>query len=371
MTRGIGFFACALLLATTLVRGAGAVASTRTDPGTTAVGKALAPEFGPSVVFDQNDPPVRLSDLHGKMVLVVFFQSWCPICNGWSPDFFKQVTTSLGDDPAVTLVALKVDGGGVAKAKEYLQSMHVNLSKWNVGSDTGGVYYQRVSGGQELYGYALIDQDGRLVERGKAGMYYTGGNPKKYVLGDPKIRQKVPAAAPILADGNTYPPELHMVVRVAELGNLRLALTGIRGWEHGKIKETASKLREELLTALSARVEAWSTALKGSDPAARYEAYRQLRMTSMMSDIAPGKAAKEALASIKSDKELTKELARQEHAETVFWGIIAQSQKLEIAERKDQLATALKQFAAAYEGTSFADRATAEAQTIGSGAVMH
>ncbi len=34
------------------------------------------PEFGPSVAFDKNDPPVTVESLKGKVVLVVFFQEW-------------------------------------------------------------------------------------------------------------------------------------------------------------------------------------------------------------------------------------------------------------------------------------------------------
>src|SRR5689334_14347454 len=66
----------------------------------------LAPEFWPTFSFDA-DSAVQLADLKGKMVVMVFFQSCCPICNGWAPDFYEQMTKTYGDDRSVALIAMK------------------------------------------------------------------------------------------------------------------------------------------------------------------------------------------------------------------------------------------------------------------------
>ena len=334
--------------------------------GSHASSGPLAPEFGPSVVFDQADLPVQLTDLRGKMVVVVFFQSWCPICNGWSPDMLQQVTQVFGDDPAVALVAIKVDGGTPAEAKEYLRSKKADLTKWTVASDTGGVYYQRVAGTNALWGYALIDGDGRLVGRGDAGGFYPGAT-KKYVLADAGLKKKAPNAAAIFPAEATTPLELKPIAQAAEMGHYALALRALKTWDHGKTKEPSEKMRDALLAALAARVEKATADFKSDDIEARYDGYRVLRSMSVLSDTPAGKSAKEALASLKTDKTLAKDMATQERAESAFWQMIIRSEHMEIEQRKTQLPDAMKQFAGAFTGTMYADRAMAEAQTIAKG----
>jgi hypothetical protein len=50
--------------------------ASRSEQKSSAAAKAMAPEFGPSVVFDRTDGATQLSDLRGKMAVLVFFQSW-------------------------------------------------------------------------------------------------------------------------------------------------------------------------------------------------------------------------------------------------------------------------------------------------------
>jgi hypothetical protein len=297
------------------------------------------------------------------MVVVLFFQSWCPICNGWSPDLLKQMTEAHGDDRSVALVALYTDGP-VAAGKQYLKEKGADLSKWIVAADVGGTYYQRVSGGDALYGYAIIDPDGRLVEKGKAGRFFSRAGGKTFVLADKGVRAKHGGSAqPILPPTADYGPELDVVVRVAETGNFRMGFKGAKLFaEKSKTKDAATKLRDDLTAALSERVTAWTAALTGSDPVAKYEAYRSLRTVSAIPDVEPAKAAKAALATVKADKELQKE----ERAESAYWAMVAKAMKLDGDQRRAQLAPALKQFAAAHKGTVYAERATAEAETIAS-----
>jgi hypothetical protein len=273
------------------------------------------------------------------------------------------MTDTYGSDRSVALVALYTDGPAV-EGKKYLKEHGADLSKWIVAADTGGTYYQRVSGANALYGFMVVDPDGRLADKGKAGMFFDrGGGAKSYSLADKGVKQRHGGKAePILPADADYGPDLAPVVRLAEMGNFRLALQGAKLYAgRPKTKEAATKLRDDLTAALAKRVTAWTEALKGGDPAAKYEAYRGLRAASLLSDVEPGKAAKAALAAAKADKDLPKE----ERAEGAYWAMMAKAARLNLEQRRAQLAPAMKQFATAHKGTVYAERAAAEAETIG------
>ena len=329
--------------------------------------REMAPEFGPSVIFDRGDAPIQLMDLRGKMVVLMFFQSWCPVCNGWSPELIQQMQQTFGDDPAVALVAIKVDGGTPGEAKAYLRSKQADLSKWIVASDTGGLYYQRVSGTDALWGYALVGADGRLIERGHAGSFMSAAGGRQFVLADADLKKKDPDAAPIVAVDESMPPELKAIARVSNSGHLAIALRALKSLEHGKLKESAEKMQTTLLDALTARVDKAAAALKSDDAEARYDGYRMLSAYAQLSNIPAGQAAKTALASLKTDKALAKELANDQRAESAFWSMLARAQRLEPPQRQANMPAALQNFANAYTGTSYSQRALAEAQTIATG----
>jgi len=362
-------FAMSLVLVCVLAMAASAPAAEKSSnrkTGSQNSSNPMAPEFGPSVVFDRSDGAVQLSDLRGKMAVVVFFQSWCPICNTWSPELLAQMDKAFGDDPAVALIAIKVDGGTPAEAKAYLRSKKANLSKWIVASDTGGLYYQRVSGTDKLWGYALIDRDGRLVERGDAGSFYPEPTGKRFALADPKLKQKA-HPAPIFAADQDIPAELKPAAHAAEMGHLALALRALKSWEHGKTKDAAQKMRTTVLDNLAARVTNASANLQSDDPEIRYDAFHILVAMSALSDTPAGQSAAAALKSLKTDKTLAADLGNDQRAEAAFWGMLSRSTRLEIQQRKAQLPIAMQQFAAAFTGTSYAERALNEAETIAAG----
>lgn len=54
-----------------------------------------APDFGDSITWSDKGESPSFLNLEGKLVLVVFFQSWCGICNGWPGD----LSDSFGSSP--------------------------------------------------------------------------------------------------------------------------------------------------------------------------------------------------------------------------------------------------------------------------------
>ena len=333
--------------------------------GSARKGKEMAPEFGPSVVFDRGDAPIQLADLRGKTVVIMFFQSWCPICNGWSPDLIGQMQSAFGGDATVALVAIKVDGGTPGEAKGYLREHKADLSKWIVASDNGGLYYQRVSGTDRLWGYALVDGEGRLVERGHAGSFWPQpSGAKKFVLADPDLKHKAPHGADPLPVDESTPAGLRPAALAANSGHWALALRALKSWDHGKTKDAAEAMRAALLDAVGKQVEKAAADLKSDDPQTRFEAFRTLSACSQLAEPSVAQPAKAALGELKTDKSLAKELADEQRAQSTYWALLARSQRLDLHQRQAQLPGALQQFATTFDGTAYAQRARDEAHTI-------
>lgn len=269
------------------------------------------------------------------------------------------MTEAFGDDRSVALVAMKVDGA-IGDAKAYLKDKDripdAALGKWIVTADPSGAYYQRITGSDKLWGYAIVDAEGRVADTGYCGM--KSGD--KFSLANTSKKDSAGGGTPVLPADAGYLADLGPVVRFAELGKYGIALQGVRAFSKGKTKDGATKLKEDLGASLAKRVEAWSAALTGSDVVAKYDAYRGLKSVSTLTELEAAKAAKAALAKVKADKDLTKE----EKAEAAYWQLIGKGNKLDVAGRRSQLPAALKQFAAAYPGTATAERALAEAEAL-------
>jgi hypothetical protein len=321
-------------------------------------------EFDSTIQFDPARGPFALQDLRGKMVVVVFFQSWCGICNGWSPDMFKQMTETFGDDPTVALLAVKTDGN-VNEAKAYL-SPRCDVTKWNVVADPGANFYVRMNGADTLFGYALLDADGRVAARGKAGMFYTGkgeGGKKEFVLANQSLKKKVSKPGEPLIPADLSIPELAPAIRAAELGDFQRANAAFKkAAANPKTKEAATKIQTALDESLAKRVAALKTRLADTAATDRFDAYMQLRrLSTTLLNTPHHKEIQAALNSVRTDKAILADLA----AERAYLGMMT---KLATAtdQQKAQLPAALKQFADAHKNTLYAARATAESDLISS-----
>ena len=136
------------------------------------------PDFGDSITWADSGENPSLANLEGKSVLILFFQSWCGICNGWSGNLFKDLEKHYQDDRQVVIVALKTDGGSIKDAENYLNS-RADTSNWLVGVDKNASYYKSVAGNDRLYQHAWIKPDGTIGELKKSGSYTPLKNGKK------------------------------------------------------------------------------------------------------------------------------------------------------------------------------------------------
>jgi hypothetical protein len=309
------------------------------------------PDFGPSVKFDKNDMAFRMSDLRGKMVLLIFFQSWSPICNGWSPDMFKQVETTYGNDPQVALVAIKSDAKDAAEVKEYL-SGRTDTKKWLLAADVGGVYELSVMGENKLYTCAIINPNGQIAKKDQAGMYYGNQANKKFVLADLGLKKDFgQGAKAVLPAGKQYPDSLRTAVKAAEAGNFVMALNECA--KQGGVKESG-ELKADILAAVNARVDDCIATLKDAGAQGRFEAYLTLRdIAVQLKPTEAGKKAAGVLKEVEKDEVIKNELA----AEKQYLAIMDSASRLSQSEKQKQLPPALRAFIAKYKDTFYGARA--------------
>ena len=170
-------------------------------------------EFGSSLEWAKGTPKIKLSEMRGKAVFILFFQSWCPKCNVWSGEKLKEFEFAFGNDKNVILIAIKTDGGGISGALKYLKTRKVTLSKWYVGSDKGGSYHANYYKERALWNYKLIGADGKIRRKGFFGTNWNSG---KLNLG---------TVTPVFK--GEYAKEFDTVVLPAERCNFKKALAAL------------------------------------------------------------------------------------------------------------------------------------------------
>jgi len=308
------------------------------------------PEFGGSISFDPGDPQFRISDLRGKLVIVIFFQSWCPKCNAWSGGVFSQTAKAYGDDRSVALVAIKSDGGGPADAKRYL-SGRTDLAKWLVLGDRDYQYQQQVVGNQSLYQYMVLDPKGNIAEKGQAGSYYTIGGKDVFSTAMPTIKEKFGADARPVLPGKEYAKELAAAVAAAELRSFKLALTLC-----SRLGNSAA-LQKDILAVASEGLDAKVKTLKTAGDPGRFEAFMALRkMADDLNSTEPGRTAASAVNQTLNDTAIAKELSAERDYNTLAQWAAAATPK----QRQEQMPALLERLAKLHEGTFFGARAATE-----------
>ncbi|MCK5850229.1 MAG: redoxin family protein [Kiritimatiellae bacterium] len=325
---------------------------------------APMPEFGNSVQFDKSGPDIAISRLKGKAILIIFFQSWCGICNGWAPELIKQVEEAHGNNRSLIMVAIKTDGGGVSGAKNYLKSKKADLTKWCIGSDKNATFYKKVTGANELWGYVLVNSNGSIAKQGKAGSYRPiAKNKKQYSLSSKGLLKSCGKLETILPANKEYPPELSQITRLAELGCFGEALSLCKSaTQRSKTRVAAKELKQDIINILETRIRSRMDTLKDTkkDGGSRYESYKELSV--IIKDLRAVPAATEAkilLTKTKRDPVIQKEIK----AETAYLKVIHKLKKASKSGRS-RISGELKIIAKKYEGTKYGGLAEEERQKL-------
>ena len=108
--------------------------------------------------------PASIGD---KTPVVMVYASWCPICNGWSPELFAQVREMIQDKPVV-LFAINADE--TTRGVNY--ALERNLVGPNIFHGDDPTIVKRMGFQSELFRYSVF-KDGMQTGRYAASSYYT------------------------------------------------------------------------------------------------------------------------------------------------------------------------------------------------------
>jgi thiol-disulfide isomerase/thioredoxin len=224
-------------------------------------------EFGKSVIFSEDGPNIKLQELKGKVVVLVFFQSWCPKCNVWSGEKFKKIEEAFSKDKSILLVAIKTDTNSISDAKDYLKS-RIKFENWIVGIDKGAEFYTKINGSDSLYRYAIINGKGELVENGSVG----GNSLPSKKLGEGYF------GTTFLPADQKYSSKFSKAILEAEVGSYKNALVTCRSFAKDReALEEAKLLEKNIYLALSEKIANLATTVRDPNAPNRFLAYLDLR----------------------------------------------------------------------------------------------
>lgn len=256
------------------------------------------PPFGDSITWATEKEAPSLEGMRGKSVLVMFFQDWCGICNGWSPELFRQIGDAYADDPRVVLVAIKTDGGSLKEALGYLES-RTDTDRWLVGVDENAAYYRQATGDDKLYKYMWIAPDGSVGKIDKAGTFVSGSKPQKFTLATERSRKEYRrGTVPLMATDPPLDEALKPAIRQAERGLFLTALDSVAKLSaDARLKDDVATFRKRIASHLETSVGRYAEAIADEENKDRYLAFLALsRIAEDFGSSAPGQAAKQAAA---------------------------------------------------------------------------
>ena len=328
-----------IVLAVCLLLSLGAVAtarekSTRTTP----------PSLDGVIWAEQ---PIGYEALRGKTVVVLAYATWCPIANGWSADLLQQLK-AVADDKPVVVLAINAEK---RKAADYKYMIERGFVGPNIFHGRDPTMPARLGFKSDLFKYALIDPEGRLVETGEAGGFYGDKDHKEFAL--PSALAKAAKAGKFEILEPNMPEKVSRLLWPVELG---------RAMSESELKVAKRSLSAEERQALDAVIDRFLTArlaeirklAKGemADKLAAYE--KAAPMYAGFKHSEQAQAAKELIVELNQDAEFKREVT----AKRAYDRALAQAAKNPASRER-----VVQNVAKLFKGTVYGDLAAGDGKS--------
>ena len=308
-------------------------------PGAAAV--PAVPALPPLDAVRWAGPAISYDMLKGKTAVVLVYATWCPKCNAWSGELFKQLREAASNAPAVILAINADETPGAAK--QYVTER--GLFGPNIFHGYDPAMHRKMGFDSNLFNYVIVGPDGAVAGRGFAGTYAGGDEAKRFTLAGR-------LAGPDVGEFQFISPGMSDALKAL-----------FWPWELGSISESALKAAQGRLSAeekkeaeaavakyLDGKLDAIRAKYKGTVPE-RIEAYEAaLALSGVFRGTAQNAKAKEVVKFLEADATLKHELA----AKKVYDGAMQK-----IAENPKRKAALLKAVVQRFEDTHYGKLAAA------------
>jgi len=283
--------------------------------------------------------------MQGKSTIVLVYATWCPKCNQWSGPLFEQVRDAAANAPT-NVIAINVDGGfsgGYVQKREFIGP---NIYHGHDPSMT-----KKLGLKSDLFNYVVFGPDGKMVERGSAGMRVGVGDKTMFTIAAKLIGGKYPGEFRIFT--KEMSPEVKQVLAPIEVGQpiTEKRILAARG----KLDEPQ---QEELNAAirgyLDKYVEKCREGSKGDIPA-QIEAYELAEAVSeSFGSTTQGKQCQAYIDQKDADPDFKKEMS----AAKAYQGTLRKA-----AANPRSAPRMMKVIASRFDGTHYGDLAAKVAET--------
>ncbi len=265
----------------------------------------VVPDSALSTVRWSNGRSLSLESMRGKTVILMGFVTWCPICNGWSPEMLAGVKKESADKPVIVLtIATDVD---VHAAQDYMLKHQFSGQNIGYGSDPN---FNKTFGlnDKDLWTFAWIGPDGKIKRTGQAGGFYPGpNNTKTFVLPSELSKERdlgkfdfITAGMDDTVKGLLWPMELGDLSKLPLLAQPK-NLRGFTADDQKMLAEVGTKFLDEQL----ARVKE----LIAGGVAEKIDGYEKAsHLAPAFRGTAQGKELGKIVADLNADKTFKKEL---------------------------------------------------------------
>ena len=161
-----------------------------------------------NVRFASNVP---IEAIEGKTAVVLVYASWCPKCNQWSPELFAQLKAAAEQSPVVVFA---VNADKITRGARV--AVDNGFTGPNIIHGDDPTIVKRLGLESELFKYAVFGPDGKMIDKGSGGSFYTRTEKKDYVLASKVRTGSYPGQFSILK--KDMAPEVKQALWPVEMG---------------------------------------------------------------------------------------------------------------------------------------------------------